>query len=146
MKRLLPALFLALALFVAPSRSEAASLSLGLGAHYWLRSGGVFPFDLSIEQYVARQISVGGRFGVAIATAGGGAVGIPLDILFNVDITRQLYLQLAGGPWIFFGGDASVHAHIAFGFGLKAGIISFGPEVGYLQPNGIFGFKLAFNL
>lgn len=143
--RLAAALAVFAALSLAPSRADAAGLTLGLGANYWLRSSGVFNFDLTIDERVARSFSIGGRFGVSLLT-GPARVGIPLDLTLRFDVLRQLYVELTGGPWIYFDDAAVVRAHIAFGFGMKTGNIMFGPEVGYLEPNGILGVRLAFRL
>jgi hypothetical protein len=136
-------LALAIGAAAAPGPAEAAAYRLGLGASYWFEESGVFDFTLGVSTRVARHLSVGGRFGAAIITAPSTAA-IPLDVVLRADLSRA-YLEVLGGPWILFKGDA-LRGHFAMGFGLRSRGISAGVEVGYLDPNAMLGFKLAFAL
>jgi hypothetical protein len=144
LRALLASIVLALVVIAAPRPCEATSLRLGLGAHYWLSMAGLFDFNLAIEAPIARSLSVGGRFGAGI-TASPTDVVIPLDLLFDVHLSR-LYLEIAAGPWIFVDSGSAVRAHFSFGFGLDTGSITFGPEIGYLDPRGIIGVRLGFRI
>jgi hypothetical protein len=136
-------LALALGAAAAPRTAEAATYRLGLGANYWFEESGVFDFTLGISTRVARRLSVGGRLGAAIVTEPSTAA-IPLDVVLRGEFPR-VYLEALGGPWILFKGDA-VRGHFAMGLGVRSRGISAGVEVGYLDPNAIIGFKLAFVL
>ncbi len=134
-------LALALVVAVAPKPAEAVILRLGLGADYWFEQSGVFDFTLTVAAPITHHVSVGGRFGMALVTSPSTAA-IPLDLVLR-GVIRHFYLEGMGGPWILFKGDA-LHGHFAMGFGLQRGGISAGVEVGYLDPNAIIGFRLAF--
>ena len=90
-----------------------------------------------------RHFSVGGRFGALFITPA-PIVGIPVDLDLRVNIDR-LYLEGLVGPWILFTG-APLRAHAGFGFGLQTRSLSFGLEVGYLQPAAHVGLRLGFRL
>lgn len=141
-----PALLLVLLLaLAAPARAEAVNLKIGLGANYWLAKAGVFNIDLAITVPLASVIAVGGRAGIALTTSP-TAVGIPLDILLQIRPAARVYIDILGGPWPLFGDGATVRGHFAAGVGLKVGPVSFGPEVGYLDPDGIIGMRLAIGI
>ena len=48
----------------------------------------------------------------------------------------RVYVEAVGGPWIFLEAGRVV-PHVAGGFGLVAGNLTFGPEVGWLDPHAI---------
>ena len=122
--------------------AEAVTLRLGLAANYWLTAKeGVFNIDVAVTVPVASFLSVGGRFGGALIT-GEPTFAVPVDLLVHIPIER-LYIEGMGGPWIFFKGDV-VRAHVAVGFGLAAGPVTFGIEVGYLDPWGIVGARFGY--
>jgi hypothetical protein len=126
-------------------RSDAADFHLGLGANYWLVERAVFNLDISVTFGVASYLSVGGRFGGLITTAP-AAAGIPLDLLLHVALgSSRLYLEGVAGPWLLFEGDV-LRAHAGIGFGITAGPLSFGAEVGYLDPRAMVGGRLMFRL
>jgi hypothetical protein len=131
----------------APQIGHAAEIDLGLGANYWTDPRlGVFDLDLRILEPIAHSLAVGGRLGGLIAAANGTTdFGIPLDIDLHISVNR-IYFDVLGGPWILFGGGTTVRAHAAFGFGLQASSISFGLEVGYLDPGAMIGLRLAFRI
>jgi hypothetical protein len=130
---------------LSPARAEAVSLTLGLQGHYHFAKAGVFLVDLQIEQALGRiPITVGGRFGGGVAASPAVAV-LPLDLILNIYFARQLYAELMGGPWFLLGQGSAVRGHFAAGFGFRSGSIRFGPEIGYLDPDGIIGARLAFS-
>lgn len=143
--RLAPFLFAAaLALgALAPRPAHAVALSLGAGGHYWLAERAVFHADVLVRQPLAGPLSVGGRFGVLL-TASDVDLGIPIDLVLRLDFGR-VYVEAVGGPWIFLEAGRVV-PHVAGGFGLVAGNLTFGPEVGWLDPHAIVGARLTYRL
>ncbi len=140
--RLTPALLLVAAL--APARAaHAVEGSLGLGGHYWFAERAVFDADAIIRQRLTSAFSIGARVGVALS-ASPVDVGIPLDFVMRVDVSR-VYFEAAGGAWIFFDGER-VAPHVSGGFGLVSGNLTFGPEVGWLDPRAILGLRLTYRL
>ncbi len=137
------ALALAVGVIATPKSAKAETYRLGLGADYWFEQSGVFDFTLGISTHVARHLSVGGRFGAALVTSP-STVAIPLDLELRGDFSR-IYVEGLAGPWILFQGDA-IRAHVAAGLGVRARGVSVGLEVGYLDPNGILGLRVAFAL
>jgi hypothetical protein len=127
-------------LTLAPSPALAL-LRAGFGADYWFNRGGEFNFTLAAHASLTRAVSAGARFGVLVATDPATA-GIPLDLQLRAKIPHErLYFEFSAGPWILFV-DSPVRAHVGFGFGLDAGVISFGLEVGWLDPNALMGLRL----
>ena len=134
-----------LVLAVVPSHA-LASVRVGVGADYWIDQGGEFNFTLTALAPLTRGLGAGVRFGAALATDP-TVVGIPLDLQLRATLTRaRLYLEGSAGPWILFTDDRPVRAHAAFGFGLETRSISFGIELGWLNPNGIVGIRLGLKL
>jgi hypothetical protein len=124
----------------APS-AAFASLRAGFGADYWFNRGGEFNVTLAAHASLTRAVSAGVRFGVLVATDPATA-GIPIDLQLRVKIPRErFYFEGSAGPWILFI-DSPVRAHFGLGFGLDAGVISFGVEVGWLDPNALLGARL----
>ena len=58
----------------------------------------------------------------------------------------RLYAEGLVGPWILFDDDDHVRLHAAFGFGLLTRSLSFGLEVGWLDPTSMIGVRVAFPL
>lgn len=140
-----PALALALALLLAPRASEAANVRLGLGADAWLDGrGGIFSLLVGVDTRLAGPLSIGGRFGAALAT-GPDDVAVPLDLVLRLNF-RNAYVEGLAGPHIFFDDDSHLRAHAAFGFGLTNGPLSFGIEVGYLEPEPVIGLRLGYRI
>lgn len=136
---------LAVAAVLLACPPASAAVKLGLGADYWAPGGGVFELTLGIDTPLARHVHIGGRFGALVATSP-NTFGVPLDLELRILFGRgRVYAEGLLGPWIFFSGDP-VRAHVAFGFGLQSGSLSFGLEVGYLTPSPIAGLKLAFRI
>jgi hypothetical protein len=142
-RRLLLAATLALA--AAWARPAAAGTALGLGADYLTDpEEGAFMLTLAPEARIARHLSVGGRFGAMLVT-GPNRVGAPIDLRLRARFSG-IYLDFLAGPWIVFKDDPAVRLHAAFGFGVLARDLSFGLEVGYLDPTPMIGVRLAFPL
>ena len=125
------------------SSPALATIRFGLGADYWVDHSAEFDLTLAALARLTHDLSAGVRFGALLATDPTTA-GIPLDLQLRATLSR-LYLELSVGPWILFT-DRPVRAHVAFGFGLEAHPISFGIEVGYLDPNALLGLRLSFRL
>jgi hypothetical protein len=133
---------LPLAVLVASPAAEA-SVSLGVGADGWLNRGGEFNVTVALHASLAHAISVGGRFGALVVT-NPAVAGVPLDLQLRVAVDR-VYFEGSAGPWILFT-DTPFRFHGAFGFGLQSGIVSFGAEVGWLDPNALLGVRLGIRL
>ncbi len=135
-------LALGLALWAGPA---AASVELGLGADYWVEPrGGEFQLTLGVDTHLTRALTIGGRFGALILTSPND-FGVPVDLRLRARVQR-LYLDFLVGPWFLFGEPNPVRAHVAFGFGLLASGITFGLEVGWLDPSTILGLRVGFRL
>ncbi len=136
---------LGLVLLFVPAEAEAADVRLGLGADYQLRHRGLLELTLTVDGAVARFLRVGGRFG-ALATTGGPTFGVPIDLSVRAELAgRRVYLEGLVGPWILFD-DRILHLHAGMGFGLQSGGLSFGLEVGWLDPSPMAGLRLAFQI
>lgn len=131
----------ALIVALAPSTSRAA-VRLGLGADWWVDHGGVFELTLGVSTPLARNISIGGRFG-GLFTTTATTFGVPLDLQLRVNLGR-VYIEGLAGPWIFFGGDV-LRGHVGVGFGIHARAVTFGLELGYLSPSPHAGLRLSWN-
>ncbi|HEX8823541.1 MAG TPA: hypothetical protein VF794_26700 [Archangium sp.] len=132
---------LALAVFLAPERSEAADFRLNLGADYHIDNGAFFSLTGAVDFALVGPLSIGARFGALLATQP-NTLGVPLDLSLRIRPGRTpLYLELLGGPWVYFEGD-TFRAHGAFGFGYQARSFSVGLEVGYLEPKPHVGLRL----
>lgn len=118
-------------------------VSLGLGAD-WLvdPSDGELQLTLAAETPIARRIAVGARFG-AMFIDGPDRVGVPIDGRLRFRGNR-LYAEGLVGPWIVFGSGDNLRLHAAFGFGLQTPVLTFGLEVGWLDPTSMIGVRVAF--
>jgi hypothetical protein len=135
-------LALGLALWAGPA---AASVELGLGADYWIEpADGAFQLTLAADTPLARALTVGGRFGVLFLSSA-PAVGVPIDLRLRVHLQR-LYMEGLVGPWFLFDRPDPVRAHVAFGFGILARGVTFGVEVGWLDPSTLVGIRLGFRI
>jgi hypothetical protein len=123
--------------------SARASTALGIGADYWVDQGGAFELTLAADTHLARRLTLGGRFGVMMAT-GPNNVGAPIDLRLRLRVQR-VYVEGLAGPWIIFRPDP-LRAHAAFGFGLAASEVQLGLEVGWLDPGPLIGLRLGFPL
>jgi len=145
MKLLRPSLggLLAVGLFLVPVSSEAARIRLGLGADYWFDQGAAFQATLGVETHLAGPLHLGGRFGVAFLTQP-STLGIPVDLVLGLNLSRNFYLEGLVGPWIVIDSGEVLRAHAAFGFGIKSESLTFGIEVGYASPEPILGVRLGY--
>src|SRR5262245_49328235 len=110
-------LVLALAFVALPKRAEATNVHLSLGANYWFTHQGLFDLSFAVDTPIASFLSVGGRFGILAATEG-PKVGVPLDLLLRIRVASPLFIELTGGPWIFFDTNDDIRAHFGFGVGI----------------------------
>ncbi len=135
-------LALGLALWAAPA---AASVELGLGADYWVTpEDGAFQLTLAVDTPLAKALTIGGRFGAMVLTSP-NEFGVPVDLRLRVKLHR-IYIDGLVGPWFLFGETNPVRAHVAFGFGLLASGLTFGLEVGWLDPSTLIGLRLGFRI
>jgi len=134
----------ALALLAA-ARPAAASTALGLGAD-WLvdPERGALQLTLAADTRLARHVTVGARFG-ALGLGDPTRFGAVIDGRLRIRGTR-VYAEGLVGPWILFDDDDHVRLHAAFGFGLLTRSLSFGLEVGWLDPTSMIGVRVAFPL
>jgi hypothetical protein len=130
-------------LLVSCPVAAAPSLRLNFGADYWIDRAGQFSATLAVLGRLTNEIAAGVRFGALINTQP-TTVGIPLDLDLRVSLSK-LYLEGTAGPWILFT-DSPVRAHVAFGFGLQSHSISFGLELGWLDPAALLGVRLGIRL
>jgi hypothetical protein len=141
----------ALALLLAASPAEArrggrgrsTHVALGLGADYLLDPEiGALQLTFALETPVVRGLTAGARFGALLTEDDAGA---PIDFRLRLR-THGIYVDGLVGPWLIFDSGDTVRLHGAFGFGLLAGSMSLGAEVGWLDDSGIVGLRLAFSL
>lgn len=136
--------FLGVAMLVG-TQAWSAPVRLGLGADDWIDETGEFNLTLALGANLTRALSVGARFG-ALITSSPTKGGVPLDLDIRLAPRRTpIYAELLAGPWFLFENDP-VHAHVAFGFGLRSRVVELGLEVGYLDPKPIIGLRVAFVL
>jgi hypothetical protein len=116
------------------SFAARAGPQVRLGADALLDGGpALFSLQLGVETALARDVSVGGRFGALVTTAP-TSTGVPLDLALRVR-PGGWYFEGLVGPWIFFSGQ-TLRAHGAVGFGLSTRAVDFGLEVGWLSSGG----------
>jgi hypothetical protein len=142
MRLVVAAAVLALLAFARPA---AAGAALGLGAD-WLTDPekGELQLTVAADTRLARHITLGARFGM-MYFGDGQYVGAPIDGRLRVRASR-LYAEGLVGPWIVFGGNDTVRLHAAFGFGLYTRSLTFGFEVGWVDPTPLIGVRVAFPL
>jgi hypothetical protein len=136
----------ALAAFVHPSPAAAhPHAALGLGAD-WLvdPEDGELQLTLAIDTHLARHVTLGARFG-AMYLADPDRFGAPIDGRLRIRSGR-VYAEGLVGPWFVFDDGDSVRLHAAFGFGVLTRSLSFGFEVGWLDPTSMIGVRVAFPL
>jgi hypothetical protein len=128
----------------APAQSSS-HVALGLGADYLVNPEiGDFMLTLAWETHVARMLTAGVRAG-ALLTTDPTKVGAPIDFRLRLR-TQRLYFDGLIGPWLLFDSGDTLRFHGALGFGLLAGAMSLGLEVGSLNHTGMVGLRLAFAL
>jgi len=142
MRAALAALALAALAFARPAEAGTA---LGLGAD-WLTDpkAGELQLTLAADTALARRVTLGARFGM-MYVADGDRVGAPIDGRLRIRGNR-LYAEGLVGPWLVFGSGDTLRLHAAFGFGLYTRSLTFGFEVGWLDPTPIVGVRVAFPL
>jgi hypothetical protein len=145
MRPLRPLLVAAVLAALAVARPASAGTALGLGAD-WLvdPEGGALQLTLAADTPLARRVTIGARFGVMLLTEP-DRVGVPVDGRLRIRSGR-LYAEGLVGPWIVFDDDDALRLHAAFGFGLVTRSLSFGLEVGWLDPTSLVGVRVAFPL
>jgi hypothetical protein len=127
------------------SQGSSSGVSLGLGADYLVDPEvGAFLLTFAWETPIARSLTLGARAG-GLLTSDPTKVGAPIDLRLRLR-THRLYFDGLVGPWLIFDSGDTLRFHGAFGFGLLAGSMSFGLEVGALDRTGIVGLRLAFAL
>ena len=125
-------------------RPAQASVNLGLGAD-WIEGGSNdFSLTLGADAALARNFSLGGRAGVAFFDDA-HHVGIPVDLRLRLHVQR-IYFEGLVGPWLLIDAGDRLHFHGAFGFGLEAGSLAVGLEVGKLSRATLIGLRLTFRL
>jgi len=139
----LRAVLFAVLLFAPRPALASPIVRLGFGADYWFDRAGEFNFTLGVLGRLSREISAGVRVGGLIITHPATA-GIPLDLQLRASFSR-LYFEGNVGPWILFT-DQPVRAHAAFGFGFQAHALSFGVELGWLDPAALLGVRLGLKI
>jgi hypothetical protein len=128
----------------APAQSSS-HVALGLGADYLVSPEiGDFMLTLAWETHLARMLTAGVRAG-ALLTTDPTKVGAPIDFRLRLR-TQRLYFDGLIGPWLLFDSGDTLRFHGALGFGLLAGAMSLGLEVGSLDHTGMVGLRLAFAL
>jgi hypothetical protein len=142
MRPVLAALAFAALAFARPARAGA---EFGLGAD-WLTDPrvGELQLTLAASTSLARHVSLGARFGMMYIDQG-DHVGVPLDGRLRIH-GDWIYAEGLVGPWLVFGSGDTVRLHTAFGFGLYTRSITFGFEVGWLDPTPVIGARVAFPL
>ena len=130
---------------LAAARPAAASTSLGLGADYLVDpSSGELQLTLAVDTRLVRHATIGVRFG-AMYLNDPNRFGVPIDARLRIYGSR-LYAEGLVGPWLVFDSGDTVRMHAAFGFGLLTKSLSFGVEVGWLDPTSMIGLRLAFRI
>lgn len=142
MRPALAAAALALLAFARPAEAGAA---LGVGAD-WLTDpkAGEFQLTVAADTHLARNLTLGARFGM-MYFGDGQYVGAPIDARLRVRLGR-LYADGLVGPWVVFGGRDTLRFHGAFGFGLATRSLTFGFEVGWVDPTPMVGIRIGFPL
>ena len=135
---------LALVALAGFARPANASVNLGLGAD-WIEGGvGELNLTLGVDTFLARNLSLGGRAGVAFFDDS-HHLGIPIDLRLKLHVQR-VYFEGLVGPWMLIDDGDLFRFHGAFGFGLESGSLAFGLEVGRLGRATMLGLRLAFRL
>jgi hypothetical protein len=126
------------------ARPAHASVNLGLGAD-WIEGGSKdFNLTLGADSFIAHNLSLGGRAGVAFFDNSHN-LGIPVDLRLKLHVQR-IYFEGLVGPWFILDSGDLFEFHAAFGFGVEAGNIAFGLEVGKLSHATMVGLRLLFRL
>jgi hypothetical protein len=122
------------------SSAAEASVRLGVGADWWVNTGGVFEALIEADARIARHVSVGGRLGAGIATPS-NSLAVPIDLDLRLHFP-DVYLEGLAGPWVLVNSPTSVRAHAAMGFGYQGSGVSIGIEGGWLDSAAVLGLRL----
>ena len=98
------------------------------------------PFDEDIVERATATVHADGDLRAFEAAGEVGAC--ELRALVGVENFRDGLV----GPWIVFDDDDAVRLHAALGFGILTHSLSFGLEVGWLDPTSMIGVRVAFPL
>ena len=124
---------------------SSSNVALGLGADYLVDpSSGELQLTLAADTQLVRHATIGVRFGAAFLNDP-NRFGVPVDARLRISGSR-LYAEGLVGPWLVFDSGDTVRMHAAFGFGLLTKSLSFGVEVGWLDPTSMIGLRLAFRI
>ena len=135
----------ALVVALALPRPAAAHVALGLGAD-WLvdPEDGELQLTLAVDKRLARHATIALRFG-GMYLSDPDRFGVPIDGRLRIH-GGGVYAEGLVGPWIVFDDGDSLRLHAAFGFGLLTRSVSFGVEIGWLDPTSMIGVRVAFPL
>lgn len=136
------AVLLAFLLAVGTPAAARAAVTLRLGADYHTSQIALFGLTLGVTTPLARSLTVGGRFG-GFASAPSLGFGATADLELHLNLGR-VYLEGLVGPWLFFN-SLQLVPHGAFGFGLHAGAVTFGVELGW-AAGAMAGLRLAWRI
>ena len=90
-----------------------------------------------------RPLSIWAAASARCSSPNGNTLGIPIDLVAEGHSPPASSISRAlSGPGSLRGRD--LRAHAAFGFGIQGGALSFGLEVGYLEPEPIIGLRLGY--
>ncbi len=137
------------AAFVAVVLPRAAAAhphgEIGLGADYLVDpEEGELQLTLAVDTHLARHVTLGARFG-AMYLPDPDRFGAPIDGRLRIRVGR-IYAEGLVGPWLVFDDGDNLRLHAAFGFGVLTRSLSFGFEVGWLDPTSMIGVRVAFPL
>jgi hypothetical protein len=129
---------------LAAARPASASTELGVGAD-WIEGGtGELNVTLGVDTWLARHLTLGGRFGAAFFDSSDN-LGVPVDVRLRLHLQR-VYFEGMVGPWFMIDAGDLLRFHGAFGFGLETRNVTFGLEVGQLSDATMLGLRLALRL
>ncbi len=130
---------------LAAARPAAASTSFGLGADYLVDpQSGELQLTLAADTRLARHATIGVRFG-GMFLSDPNRFGVPIDGRLRIR-GGGLYAEGLVGPWLVFDSGDTVRLHAAFGFGILTRSLSFGVEIGWMDPTSMVGVRVAFPL
>ncbi len=135
---------LALIVGLGAAKTARASVNLGLGADWFKGGGSDFNLTLGADTFIVHSLSLGGRAGVAFFDDG-DHLAIPMDLRLKLHVEHVYFEGLVGPWWLIDAGDR-LRFHGAFGFGVEAGRIAAGLEVGKLSETTMLGLRIAFRL
>lgn len=128
-------------LWAGPARALGAEA--GLGADYLADDeAGSFMGFVAVDTRIARRLTLGGRFGLAVVSDP-TRFALPLDARLRFKL-RRFYLDGLAGAWLFFKGEDHFRFHAAGGAGFVVSRnVRLGAELGYLDPSLMVGGRVA---